>query len=559
MLLHRQHDTAVSLDSKRDAGRPSSISDIVASFESPPEPPDPRPLGRRTRGAIRKLSESDKMSDETDGNPPVANTRNSLKHIKPNIVQRRTVLFEQGEVVCKEDDVDVKPKPSARPAIKPVKPVAASRPPVSPKKVAKVPSLEGSDTRSHIVLRQVSSDGGAQDGVKSPVVRKFSYEDGTQGERSRPVLLRKQPSDGVMQGSPGLLVSEETPKARPQSVSARARLFESQSEGADTKCDPAVRDLKKPPPKPARPPKPHLKVDIGADEANSVSKVMPPYAKVNKVAKANAKKDSPPIGPTTQYDGVVTLSIDPSTAHDASSPPIKPPRTFAHDLYLQKKAAKRKSRTSCPSPVKEMENNHVYEEVETKNGIPVDPAKTPTPENINTLHQYEEIADMRQQVERQNSIEKAIARGPLRSSRDRPTQPPPRPPQPTKCRWEDPKVCVKKHNKDLTNDCFVQKRNIHNPGYAKRHEHIPIKTFVDGSGTLKRYKSDEYLYADPNNLTPKDHFPYEEPVYQDPVDMLYNRRGSSQRTRMPHGVSLDEEGYAIPDHARHSYGREVSI
>lgn len=46
--------------------------------------------------------------------------------------------------------------------------------------------------------------------------------------------------------------------------------------------------------------------------------------------------------------------------------------------------------------------------------------------------------------------------------------------------------------------------------------------------------------------------PLEDPIYQDPVDLASPRVKSCIT---PHGVSLDEEGYAIPDTMRHTMGR----
>ena len=100
---------------------------------------------------------------------------------------------------------------------------------------------------------------------------------------------------------------------------------------------------------------------------------------------------------------------------------------------------------------------------------------------------------------------------------------------------------------------------FHLNSYERKHECIPIKTFVDQkTGALKRYKSDEYLYADPQTIfdAPAQGCKRvsDDPIYQDPLDVLSPRTKSCVTT---HGVSLDEEGYAVPDTPRRTLSRQV--
>ena len=95
------------------------------------------------------------------------------------------------------------------------------------------------------------------------------------------------------------------------------------------------------------------------------------------------------------------------------------------------------------------------------------------------------------------------------------------------------------------------------PSYERHHDIIPIKTYRDQTtGALKRHKSDEYLYADPQTTRPEMTRPPsgagtettpgkgvmsdQDPVYQDPADLTTPRARSCVTA---HGVSLDEEGY----------------
>ena len=233
------------------------------------------------------------------------------------------------------------------------------------------------------------------------------------------------------------------------------------------------------------------------------------------------------------YDGIVSLS-DTSHAKNKPSktdspsteaPPTKPPRTFAHDVYIESKVKKNieqdKSsvdRTGKPRPVSGSGRINLYEEI---------------PES-----------------------------GILKSGLNRPSTrppPPPRPPLPNrnaKLRREL-SICVSNKNdpmrlnpysrivqpkSDLPKDAFITPKRglVRNPNYERDSDVLKITTkikpqylndmekeAINDNAKMKRSNSDEFLYADPRIMKIA-------PNYFEPSSRHYPQ------------VELDTFGYAIP-------------
>ncbi|KAI0228859.1 Suppression of tumorigenicity 5 protein [Lamellibrachia satsuma] len=82
---------------------------------------------------------------------------------------------------------------------------------------------------------------------------------------------------------------------------------------------------------------------------------------------------------------------------------------------------------------------------------------------------------------------------------------------------------------------FDSEETFINPTYAEQPANIPVKAIVGSDGKLKRYKSDEYLYAKPPDI---------HTYYNDPVDCV---RIQKKPMITEHGVVLDPSGYAVPE------------
>ncbi len=281
-------------------------------------------------------------------------------------------------------------------------------------------------------------------------------------------------------------------------------------------------------------------------------------------------------------------------------PPKKPPRTFAHEEYLKVRADKldknKQESTQCQidlnktsSPKKT--SAHQYEEIDVASEK--SPKRSLGAKSRRDTQGYEivdpETASNRASFEDKQgkSVESSEHRKRISSEKSKPI-PPARPPAPSprpisgessrdfkypvlqktdnsepstpvdSSRWEKGFIRVMKHNQRLPQNAFVNKERFTNPGYgAKQWDVLKIKTYVAPDGSLKRYKSDECLYAEPVIMKPMV-FEEDSPIYQDPIDAVPDRkRGSGPGDR--HGVVVDEEGYAIPANALPGLGTKASL
>ena len=317
--------------------------------------------------------------------------------------------------------------------------------------------------------------------------------------------------------------------------------------------------------------KPKTVCDSTLHVASAEQDVSKLYATVNKRSTkpdvhSNAKTEAQRLtarSGSSQNDPVAAPSKDLTSV---SPPPVKPPRTFAHDAYLIRKGGN-KSKHKLTSLSEAPEN--LYDEVSPTPKHAPQSTESPYAEiaecwpetkpasskpsvqrwqqvkslyediencrtDIKGLHpstEYEDISQCRTAgavVGRSKSC--AVSR--KRSLKvKRPVSkppPPPRPPHPN----VSPSPC--EHNQNKPSEVFISKKTFSNPMYAKQPEIIPIETFVSSDGKLKRCKSDEYLYAKPLDINS---------CYDDPVDCMRD-----QKPRITeHGVVLDHSGYAVPE------------
>ena len=242
------------------------------------------------------------------------------------------------------------------------------------------------------------------------------------------------------------------------------------------------------------------------------------------------------------------------TTTEKPVPPSKPPRTFAHDEYMKIKSEKQKKKQhlGTPSPLAVVHN---YEEIASNSAKPPPPFKPSQirDDEVQPSEVYEEIAQPSHVTNRSVLSQKPK---PISTSQDiavkktytydklddsavfvKPSIPASKPVVPVKpgqteidtlkknedkARWDKGVVRIKSSNIKLKKEPIISKKAISNPGYEHwDHECIPIKT-VYKDGTLKRYKSDEFLYAE--NLFQKQNSHggnySEEPLYQDPADVV---------------------------------------
>ena len=248
-------------------------------------------------------------------------------------------------------------------------------------------------------------------------------------------------------------------------------------------------------------------------------------------------------------------------------PPLKPPRTFAHDAYLLRKGSskpkpKLTSLSEAPeNPGDDTKSSPMVKHMTQPTASPYEeipeirepkPKMTPQSYQRQLGHAYEEIADCRRELSEAplvNEYEdipacragkqlgdhdiqrgsKLYRRRPVSAKRplSRPP-PPPRPPLPS--------LTAPPGDQDENNpvETLESDEIFVNPMYAERPNDAQTKTIVGSDGKLKRYKSDEYLYGKP---------PEVHPYYNDPADCV--------RVQKPmiteHGVVLDTCGYAVPE------------
>ena len=308
--------------------------------------------------------------------------------------------------------------------------------------------------------------------------------------------------------------------------------------------------------------KPKTVCDSTLHVASAEQDVSKLYATVNKrstnpAVHSNAKTEaqSPTVrSGSSQNDPVAAPSKDLTSV---SPPPVKPPRTFAHDAYLIRKGGN-KSKHKLTSLSEAPEN--LYDEVSpTPKHAPQSPESPyaeiaecrPETSSKPTVQRWQQVKSMYEDIENcridfkpsseyedisqcrtgtgvavERSKSCAVSR--RRSLKvKRPASkppPPPRPPQPT----VSPSPC--EHNQNKPSEVFVSKKTFSNPMYAKNPEIIPIETFV----SLKRCKSDESLYAKPLDINS---------CYDDPIDCMRDVKPRITE----HGVVLDHSGYAVPE------------
>ena len=248
-------------------------------------------------------------------------------------------------------------------------------------------------------------------------------------------------------------------------------------------------------------------------------------------------------------------------------PPVKPPRTFAHDAYLLRKGSskpkpKLTSLSEAPeNPCDDTKSSPMVKRMTRPTASPYEeipeirepkPKVTPQYYQRQMANAYEEIEDCRREITEGplvNEYEdipvcrpgeqpgnhdtkrgsKLYRRRPV--SAKRPLSRPPPPPRPPLPSLTAPPGDQDENNQEETlesDEIFV------NPMYAERPNDTQTKTLIGSDGKLKRYKSDEYLCGKP---------PEVHPYYNDPVDCV--------RVQKPmiteHGVVLDTCGYAVPE------------
>ena len=309
------------------------------------------------------------------------------------------------------------------------------------------------------------------------------------------------------------------------------------------------------------------------------------YAVVNKPLKSASKAGDPePLysntttnthrgyGQSNQSGQSMATSPEPPTK---SPPPAKPPRTFAHDAYLFRKGGKPKLKLTslCEAPENPYEEispllavRHVIQPVSTSSQYEeiaeVRAAIPKTSPNLQKVqHQrkyaspYEEIDDCRAELKEVHlSVEyedisqchpsrKVGDRG-SEIARKRPVSvkrpvsrppPPPRPPLPNVSPLPCTEAKLWEQNQNNPADMFDSEETFINPTYTEQPANIPVKSIVGSDGKLKRYKSDEYLYAKPPDV---------HTYYNDPVDCV---RIQKKPMITEHGVVLDPSGYAVPE------------
>ena len=463
---------------------------------------------------------------------PVKPVRRSLKTIEPNIVNRRTQMFETGPG---ENQKTSKVLPPQRPA-----------PPKFPN-------------------RPISNEIAIVPDVNREIANEFAQK----------VAARKTVFDEDESGSKQLATNTDVKPTSPQRLPLKPKPPKPETKpklpGADRErsaSDSATPDLNKSNPtaktkqfyeKTTRPKSDEIPVSkprpIHAAPQEEKKAVMPMYSVVDKNKKTQDR--------TTD---IQSKSDDMCEDQESGpiTPPAKPPRTFEHDEYLKRKSLKKalkhkSSHTSYSRKAHNISDGLTEEPEEPINGdeifqdVNFSQGKRDTVSSQESgSHLYEEVGNPKHIYE---EIGNRLSEDGIKPERP---NPPPRPPNPkvgTLSRTK-PATAAKPIQKThvLDPSAIIKQKSLSNPGYGKEHEIIPIRTVFHGeeNGGLKRSQSDECLYDSKLDLR-KSHCREDEPVYQDPVDIL----GPTGSENVGKGVVIDAEGYAVPDIGSRTLGRQV--
>ena len=467
---------------------------------------------------------------------PVKPIRRSLKTIEPNIVNRRTQMFETGPGENQKTD---KVHPPQRPA-----PPKFTNRPVS-NEIASVPDVNkeiANEFTQKVAARKTVVDED-EDGSKQLATK-------TDVEPTSPRRLPLKPKPPKPETKPKLPGADRersasdsaTPDSNKINPTTKTKHFSVYEQTTRPRSDEI------PVPKPRQT---HVVV-APQEEKKSVAHMYSVVDKSkktqNKAADVESKSDDmfedQESGPTT--------------------PPVKPPRTFEHDEYLKRKSLKKalkhkSSHTSYSRQTHSISDGLTEEPEESTNGdaifqdVNFSQGKTDTVSSQESgSHLYEEVGNPKHIYE---EIGNRLSADGIKLERP---NPPPRPPNPkvgTLSRTK-PATAVKPINKTHVSDtsAMIKQKSFTNPGYGKQHEIIPIRTVFhsEENGGMKRSLSDECLY-DSKLDHDKSHDSEEEPVYQDPVDII--RPTGSHNVGKE--VVIDGEGYAVPDMGSRTLGRQV--
>ena len=350
---------------------------------------------------------------------------------------------------------------------------------------------------------------------------------------------RPLPADRGRAASDSVLPDTRSADPTSNAISQKQKLTDSKSVNLPTpKPRPTSKGPDPPPPKPT---------------------VTEPYSAVDKSKKTQGRATKS----ESSTDELTQAKPDQAKPESGpASPPVKPPRTFEHDEYLKRKTLKKalKHKSGPLKPGHDISDGLREEPEEAAaadaifEGVRFHVGKTDTSSSKDSNHHYEEVGDPK------HHIYEEIGNKRLSGDGQKPN-PPPRPP--------NPKVSTLSRNKPNTPlrppitktqvtdpSATISKKNLANPSYARDHDIIPIRTIFHkaagaGDGTLKRARSDECLYDSKMDLKAAGCDSDEDPVYQDPVDVV------PRRPHVHKGVVIDAEGYAIPDTGRHTLGRQV--
>ncbi len=458
---------------------------------------------------------------------PAKPVRRSLKSIETNIVNRRTQMFETG--------APAEPKsPKATPPQRPAPPKIPSRP--NSNEFAKAPDVNAEIAKEFTQKVAQRKSGSAEDNTDS----------------RKPELSKQADSNSPRKLPPKPRPPKPETKPRPVGVTIDKDKALHSSLQTEESTSPSSKEFPVPKPRPAK------RDSTGHEEE---AKAAPMYSVVDKSKKTAAKASD---------SDKQEVSQEPAEKVDSVNRPAKPPRTFEHDEYLKRKSMKRamkhkSSHGALAKPGHDIRDGLREEPEDTGGGdtifehVRFSNRKSDSSQDGSDNHVYEEVGDPRHLYEEIGSGIKRNSGDGQKS--DRP-HPPPRPPNPkviTLSRSK-PATPVKPISKTQVSDPSgtVSKKSVSNPGYEKQHEIIPIRTVLrrnkDDSSTLQRAHSDECLYDSTLNLKKSTCDSDDEPVYQDPVDVV--RRPN--RPQVHKGVVIDAEGYAVPHTGRHTLGRQVT-
>ena len=476
--------------------------------------------------------------DGKQGKPdvPVKPVRRSLKTIEPNIVNRRTQMFETGP---EDNQKTGKVLPPQRPA---------------PPKLAKRPA-----SNEITIVPDVNKEI-ANEFTQKVAARKTIFDEDEKGSKqlatnadvkpTSPQRLPLKPKPPKPETKPKLPGAD---RERSASDSATSDL-NTMNPTAKTKHFFVYEQTTRPKSDEIPVPKPRPTHAVMASHEEK-KPVMPMYSVVdkskmlqNRTADVESKSD----------DTCEDLESGPTT------PPAKPPRTFEHDEYLKRKSLKKalkhkSSHTSYSRQTHHISDGLTEEPEESANGdaifqdVKFSQGKTDTVSSQESCsHLYEEVGNPKHIYE---EIGNRLSEDGIKPERP---NPPPRPPNPkvgTLSRTK-PATAAKPIHKTHVSDpsAVIKQKSLSNPGYGKEHEIIPIRTVFHGeeNGGIKRSHSDECLYDSKLDLR-ESHDSEDEPVYQDPVDII--RPTGSQNVGK--GVVIDAEGYAVPDMGSRTLGRQV--